>query len=176
MDGAWISALSPSRLTELYLRQPQCHYISMISYYTPATNTSYLRRRRRKKVLVVFANIELRYYICSPTRYTPFLWLNIYSQYIWQLDMFRTYRYILRSVYKLCVAGLVMWRLCVARCVHTLGGCGTVKYIVNKYSAIKMLCILLDYKCNIARWYTVPTISNWTAYFRDSSFGTHENV
>ena len=30
------------------------------------------------------------------------LWLNIYSQYVWQLDMFRTYRSILRSIYKLC--------------------------------------------------------------------------
>ena len=35
------------------------------------------------------------------------LWLNIYSQYVWQLDMFRTYRSVLRSIYKLCVAGLV---------------------------------------------------------------------
>ena len=35
------------------------------------------------------------------------LWLNIYSQYVWQLDMFRTYRFILRSIYKLCAAGLV---------------------------------------------------------------------
>ena len=39
------------------------------------------------------------------------LWLNIYSQYVWQLEMFRTYRSILSSVYKLCVG----------RCVHTLG-------------------------------------------------------
>ena len=31
--------------------------------------------------------------------------------------MFRTYRFILRSIYGLCVA----------RCVHTLGGCGTEK-------------------------------------------------
>ena len=39
---------------------------------------------------------------------TKFLiWLDIYSQYVWQLDMFRTYRSILRSIYKLCVAGLV---------------------------------------------------------------------
>ena len=35
------------------------------------------------------------------------LWLNIYSQYVWQLDMFRTYRSIFRSICKLCVAGLV---------------------------------------------------------------------
>ena len=35
------------------------------------------------------------------------LWLSIYSQYVWQLDMFRTYRSIFRSIYKLCVAGLV---------------------------------------------------------------------
>ena len=35
--------------------------------------------------------------------------LNIYSQYVWQLDMFRTYRSILRSIYKLCVAGLVTY-------------------------------------------------------------------
>ena len=35
------------------------------------------------------------------------LWLNIYSQYVWQLDMFRTYKSILRSIYKLCVAGLI---------------------------------------------------------------------
>ena len=34
-------------------------------------------------------------------------WLNIYSQYVWQLDMFRTYRSIFRSICKLCVAGLV---------------------------------------------------------------------
>ena len=42
------------------------------------------------------------------------LWLNIYSQYVWQLVLFRTYRYILRSIYQLCVD----------RCVRTLGGCG----------------------------------------------------
>ena len=35
------------------------------------------------------------------------LWLNIYSQYIWRLDVFRTYRSIPRSIYKLCAAGLV---------------------------------------------------------------------
>ena len=35
------------------------------------------------------------------------IWLNIYSQYVSQLDMFRTYRSILRSINKLCVAGLV---------------------------------------------------------------------
>ena len=35
------------------------------------------------------------------------LWLHNYLQYVWQLDMFRTYRSIFRSIYKLCVAGLV---------------------------------------------------------------------
>jgi hypothetical protein len=35
------------------------------------------------------------------------LWLNIHSQYVWQLDVFRTYRSILRSIYRLCAAGLV---------------------------------------------------------------------
>ena len=34
-------------------------------------------------------------------------WLNIYSQYVWQLDVFRTYRSIFRSIYKLCADGLV---------------------------------------------------------------------
>ena len=34
------------------------------------------------------------------------LWMNIYAQYVWQLDMFRTYRSILRSIYKLCAAGM----------------------------------------------------------------------
>ena len=68
-------------------------------------------------------------YIYSPTRYTTFV---IYSQCVWQLDMFRTYR---------------------------SETCRAVKHIVNKYSTIPKLCILLDYICNIARWYTVLTIS-----------------
>ena len=54
--------------------------------------------------------------------------LNIYSQYVWQLDMFRTYSSILRSIYKLCAAGLVcaeninryVWVDCKCKCVNKL--------------------------------------------------------
>ena len=45
-------------------------------------------------------------YLCSPTRYTTSVMVE-YLFTMWQLDIFRTYRSILRSVYKLCVAGLV---------------------------------------------------------------------
>jgi hypothetical protein len=65
----------------------------------------------RKKWLVIWycmnrvSSCNITYVVQQDTQLL--LWLNIYSQYVWQLDMFRTYRSFLRSVYKLCVAGLV---------------------------------------------------------------------
>ena len=62
------------------------------------------------KIIMLLIQIMLTsvHITCAVQQDTQFLlWLNIYSQYVWQLDMFRTYRSILRSIYKLCVAGLV---------------------------------------------------------------------
>lgn len=55
----FISALSSSRWTELYLHQPHCHYISLIIYNTPSINSLYLIIRRKKKVRAVSADTEL---------------------------------------------------------------------------------------------------------------------
>ena len=51
------------------------------------------------------SSCNITYIVQQDTRLL--LWLNIYSQYVWQLDMFRTYRSILRSINQLCVVGLV---------------------------------------------------------------------
>ena len=64
--------------------------------------------RARRYGICIFKNNEaintIAYVVQQDTQLL--LWLNIYSQYVWQLDMFRTYRSILRSIYKLCAAGL----------------------------------------------------------------------
>ena len=77
-----------------------------------------LLKKQQISNLVVKCEVGITYVVQQDTQLL--LWLNIYSQYIWQLDMIRTYRSILRSIYKLCVAGLVY-----EDCVHTLGGCST---------------------------------------------------
>ena len=92
----------------------------------------------------------------------------IFIQYAWQLDMFRTYRSVLRSIYELCVAGLVCEN-CAHRATHNLHIpnqqhavyrcfwwwtcrseiCRAVKHIVNKYSTITKVVYLVG----LHMWY-----------------------
>ena len=86
-----------------------------------------------KKAILIYRNLQILYCMnrvlfCNITFVVQqdtqlLLWLNIYSQYVWQLDVFRTYRSIVRSIYKLRVAAGLVCEDCVARCVHTLCGC-----------------------------------------------------
>ena len=66
---------------------------------------NYFQYLRNYYSLGPLTKIRVTYVVQQYTQ--QFLRLNIYSQYVWQLDMFRTYRSILRSIYKLCVASLV---------------------------------------------------------------------
>ena len=105
------STLSDLRNRCLFLHRVSEKKIKMLNWRKKITswytfifpsNVHNRQNEMEKKCIYLWINLKNITYVVQQD-IQLLLWFNIYSQYVWQLDMFRTYRSILRSIYKLCV-------------------------------------------------------------------------